>query len=122
MDAYSPNNSVLVHGDAHADNALLVDGETLRCKFIDPDGLYAEKACDLAVPMRDWSHELLAGDTVRRGRARCELLAELSGVDERAIWQWGFIERVSTGLVMLEIGMKSEGSEALAVADRLCSK
>lgn len=119
VDAYSPQNSVLVHGDAHSNNALLVDDETLRCKFIDPDGLFAEKACDLAVPMRDWSDELLAGDTLRLCRVRCELLAQLTGVAERAIWQWGFIERVSTGLVLLEIGMKSEGAAMLAVAARI---
>jgi streptomycin 6-kinase len=119
VDAYSPDNSVLVHGDAHADNTLLIaNGEALRCKFIDPDGLFAEKACDLAVPMRDWSHELLAGDTLRLGQERCARLAELADVDARAIWQWGFMERVSTGLGMLAIGMKTEGAEALAVADR----
>jgi streptomycin 6-kinase len=119
IDAYSPDDSVLVHGDAHAHNTLLSDPQTLRYKFIDPDGLFAEKACDLAVPMRDWSHELLAGDTLRLCRERCELLGELTKVAEQAIWQWGFIERVSTGLVLLEIGMKSEGVEMLAVADLL---
>lgn len=134
IDAYSPDNSVLVHGDAHGHNTLLVDlqgddpinhpindGEAMRCKFIDPDGLFAEKACDLAVQMRDWSQELLAGDTVRLLKERCELLAGLTGVDEHAIWQWGFIERVSTGLVLLEIGLKSEGAETLVVADRINS-
>jgi streptomycin 6-kinase len=97
----------------------LVTGETLRCKFIDPDGLFGEKACDLAVPMRDWSDELLAGDTLRLCQVRCELLAHLTGVAERAIWQWGYIERVSTGLALLEIGMKSEGAQMLAVAERI---
>jgi streptomycin 6-kinase len=121
IHAYSPDDSVLVHGDAHAHNTLLSDPQTLLYKFIDPDGLFAEKACDLAVPMRDWSHELLAGDALRLCRERCELLAELTHVDARAIWQWGFIERVSTGLVLLEIGMKTEGVEMLAVADLLSS-
>jgi streptomycin 6-kinase len=130
IDAYASNNSVLVHGDAHPGNALMIEqripcvtggpqqDEAYRCKFVDPDGLFAEKACDLAVLMRDWSHELLAGDALRRGQARCELLAALTGVDERAIWQWGFIERVSTGLHMLELGLKSAGMETLAVADQ----
>ncbi len=36
-----------------------------------------------------------------------------------AIWQWGFMERVSTGLHMMEIGMKAEGWATLAVADRI---
>lgn len=122
-DAFSPDSSVLVHGDAHNFNALAVL-ESRRpggsqYKFVDPDGLFAERACDLAVPMRDWSNELIAGDTVVLAKDRCELLAELANVEARAIWQWGFIERVSTGLVMLEIGMELEGSESLAVADLL---
>ena len=96
-----------------------IQGENRLCKFVDPDGLFAEKACDLAVPMRDWSSELLKGDTCSLARERCELLAELSGVESRAIWQWGFIERVSTGLHMLQIGLKTEGAESLVVADHL---
>lgn len=124
--AHTPANAVLVHGDAHANNALLVpdaavDG-VLRCKFVDPDGLFAEKACDLAVPMRDWSAELLAGATLHLAQARCALLASLTDVAERAIWQWGFMERVSTGLLMLSIGLQHEGDTTLAVAERLCKR
>ena len=122
-DAFQPADAMLVHGDAHVENTLVVPGSgkggDLRCKFVDPDGLFAERACDLAVPMREWSGELLAGDTVRLAVARCELLANLTGVDAAAIWQWGYVERVSTGLTMVEIGMREEGLESLAVADRL---
>lgn len=124
-DAFSPETSVLVHGDAHAFNTLLVPGHLShdsKHKFVDPDGLFAERACDLAVPMRDWSAELLSGDTIRLARERCELLAELAGVEERAIWQWGYVERVSTSMVLLEIGMTDEGFESLAVAERLCDE
>jgi hypothetical protein len=32
------------------------------------------------------------------------LLASRTGVDETAIWEWGFLERVSTGLYVLEFG------------------
>ena len=121
--AFDAARSVLVHGDAHADNTLLAgdaeDPGSIRCKLIDPDGLLAEKACDLAVPMRDWSAELLAGPTARLAQERCALLARLTDAGERAIWQWGFVERVSTGLTMLEIGLKADGLECLAVADRL---
>ena len=122
-DAFLPGDSVLVHGDAHAENTLVLPGSGaeggVRCKFVDPDGLFAEPACDLAVPMREWSGELLAGDTVRLAITRCELLAKLTGVDPEAIWQWGYMERVSTSLTMLDIGMREEGLESLAVADRL---
>ncbi|MDH3643779.1 MAG: aminoglycoside phosphotransferase family protein [Gammaproteobacteria bacterium] len=122
-DAFAPESSVLIHGDAHAFNTLLVPGQLShesRHKFVDPDGLFAERACDLAVPMRDWSAQLLAGDTMRLARERCQLLAELTGVAERAIWQWGYVERISTSMVLLEIGMTDEGFESLGVAERLC--
>ncbi len=117
--AFTPENAVLVHGDAHAMNALVVPGEPGRYRFVDPDGLFAEPACDLAVPMRDWNEALLAGDTVRLANERCDLLAALTGADRTAIWQWGFVERVSTGLVLLEVGMKDEARAYLGVADRL---
>lgn len=121
--AFHPKESVLIHGDAHAENTLVAEDPgpdaELRCKFIDPDGLIAEKACDLAPIMRDWSEELLAGNTEALTRARCDLLAELTDVPTGPIWQWGFMERVSTGLVMLAIGQQEEGRQTLAVADRL---
>jgi streptomycin 6-kinase len=115
--AHSASDSVLVHGDAHAHNALADGGGGFR--FVDPDGLFAEPACDLAALMRDWSDELLAGDPVANSRRRCDLLVELTGAEQEAVWQWGFIERVSTGLVLLEIGMTDEGVATLAVADYL---
>ena len=66
--------------------------------------------------MREWSADLLAGDPLRRGWARCHRLAALSDVDPDAIWAWGFVERVSTGLLCLKHGM-DEGRPMLAVAD-----
>ncbi len=121
-DAFMAEHAVLVHGDAHVENTLRVPGRAgMRFKFVDPDGLYAERACDLAVPMREWSAELLAGDTVRLAVARCESLANLTRVEPEAIWQWGYMERVSTGLTMLGIGMREDGLDSLAVADRVRS-
>ncbi len=123
--AHSSKTSVLVHGDAHTLNTLSVthndEPGAGRCKFVDPDGLFAERACDLAVPMRSWNPELLAGDTVKLARERCELLSELTAVDSRAIWHWGFIERVSTGLVLKELGQERESVAYLEVAQRLCA-
>ena len=113
--AFDPSSSVLVHGDAHAHNTLLAQDGSYR--FVDPDGLLAEPALDLAVPMRGWNEELLAGDALALGLARCRTLAALSGADERAIWQWGFMERVSTGLLLLRIGLAEEGRQTLAIAD-----
>lgn len=117
--AFDPTRCVLVHGDAHAYNTLAVNDDLTpsRYKLIDPDGLFAEPAVDLAVLMRGWSAELLVGNTLALGQARCQLLADLTGVEPEAIWQWGFIERVSTGLTLLNIGMEEEGREMLMVAD-----
>jgi streptomycin 6-kinase len=119
--AFDAETAVLVHGDAHSGNTLqslaAQDAKGTRFKFVDPDGLLAEPACDLAVPMRDWSDALLAGDPVQRGRERCAYLSALTGVDPGAIWQWGFMERVSTGLLLLQIGYEQQGGDMLRVAD-----
>lgn len=118
--AHDPGNAVLVHGDAHASNTLktLCGGDDTSYKFVDPDGLFAEPAYDLAIPMREWSEELLAGDAVQLGAERCELLSALTGVAKRPIYQWGFIERVSTGLYLLQLGLTDLGRQSLTVADR----
>ena len=48
--------------------------------------------------MRELNAELLAGNTRRLALERADLLARLTGVDAVKIWEWGFVERVSTGL------------------------
>jgi streptomycin 6-kinase len=115
--AFHPNQSVLVHGDAHAHNTLRACDGKGKYKFVDPDGLFAEPAYDLAIPMRTWNDELLEGDAVTRGQARCRTLARLTSIEERAIWQWGLMERVATGLLLLQLGMTQLGVQTLAVAD-----
>ena len=117
-DAFSLENSYLVHGDAHSQNLLAVPNSS-EYKFVDPDGLCAERACDLAVPMREWSEELLKGNTVKLARQRCSLLSRLTEEDEHAIWQWGYMERISTALVLLSIDMKRESEMMLLVADKI---
>lgn len=100
--AHDPNRAVLAHGDCHAANALQgADGEGF--KFIDPDGLFIEPAYDLGILMREWSDDILAGDPKVRGAARCATLAQRTGVDATAIWQWGFLETVSTGLLCCKL-------------------
>jgi hypothetical protein len=42
---------------------------------VDPDGLLAEPAYDLATPMREWNRELLDGDAARLGCERCAHLS-----------------------------------------------
>ncbi|MBA4013523.1 MAG: aminoglycoside phosphotransferase [Phenylobacterium sp.] len=113
--AFDPARAVLAHGDAHAWNALQAPGGE-GFKFVDPDGLFIEPAYDLGIAMREWAQDLLAGDPVGLGARRCARLAALTGVEPEPIWQWGFMERTSTGLMALKLGM-AEGREMLAVAD-----
>lgn len=113
--AFDPAQTVLAHGDAHAWNALK-DPNGPGYKFVDPDGLTIEPAYDLGISMREWTAELLAGDPLSLGRERCRMLSQLTGVPSEPIWQWGFIERVSTGLLCLQLGLP-DGREMLAVAE-----
>jgi streptomycin 6-kinase len=98
---------VLAHGDAQSFNTLLVDDGSFR--LVDPDGLFAEREYDVAVQLREWDDE--------PGQDRAAFIAGLTGLDERAIWQWAFVERVSTGLFCLESGMLEPGRGMLRVAE-----
>lgn len=121
--AYDAATAVLVHGDAHGWNVLTVDdgaGADGAHKLVDPEGLRSEPAHDLAVSMREYNAPLLAGDTPALVRARAELLASWCDVDPDAVWEWGYIERVSTGLAALRNlgGADGEGHAMLEVARR----
>jgi streptomycin 6-kinase len=107
---------VLVHGDAHGWNTLEAGGGSF--KFVDPEGVWSEPAHDLGVPMREYNLPLLAGDTMRLARGRAELLASWCEVDPEPVWQWGFIERVSTGLANVREFEGDEGMAFLEVAAR----
>lgn len=110
----------------------LVDGRTVapgwntleagagRCKLVDPEGLWSEPAQDLGVPMREYNEPLLAGDTPRLVRKRAELLASWCGVDPEPVWQWGLVERVSTGLANARDFDGDDGLAFLEVATRCC--
>jgi streptomycin 6-kinase len=116
--AFDPEDAVLAHGDAHAWNTLLVPGGgPRRFKFVDPDGLFIERAYDLGISMREWGTDLLAGDPLELGRRRCRQLAQLTGVEPEPIWQWGFMERVSNGLLLKRKGLDQLASESLRLAD-----
>ena len=109
----------LVHGDAHGWNTLS-DGAG-GYKLIDPEGLQSEREHDLGVLMREYNAPLLAGDTAALVRARARRLAHRCDVDVDAVWQWGYIERVSTGLANLrDFDDPSQGQAFLEVAAR-CS-
>lgn len=110
--AHDDERAVLVHGDVHRWNALEAEG---GFALVDPDGLLAEAEYDLGVLVREDPLELLDGDP--QGRARW--LAVRSGLDAAAIWEWGVVERVSTGLLCAQVDLQPVGREMLAVADRV---
>jgi streptomycin 6-kinase len=114
--AFDLSRAVLVHGDAHGWNTLQADGSSF--KFVDPEGLRSEPEHDLSVAMREYNQPLLAGHTARLVRKRAERLAAQCGVDAETVWEWGFIERVSTGLANLREFEGDTGRAFLEVAER----
>jgi streptomycin 6-kinase len=109
--AHDDERAVLVHGDVHQWNTLAA-GEGF--KLVDPDGLLAAAEYDMGIVMREDPVELLTGDPHERAR----WLAARTGLDATAIWEWGVVERVSTGLVCTTVGLPV-GREMLAAADRI---
>ena len=113
--AHDDERAVLVHGDVHQWNALeAAEG----FKLVDPDGLVAEPEYDLGILMREDPRELLDGSPHERAR----WLAERTGLDPVAIWEWGVVERVSTGLLCTAVDLQPVGREMLAVADRVADR
>jgi len=115
--AFDPQQSVVVHGDAHQWNTLSAPGSATGFKFIDPDGAFAERAFDLAIPMREWGAVIPEGDLLRLGRQRCDLLSALSGVEWQPIWEWSMIQCVSNGLLLKQLGIDDPASVEFAMAD-----
>lgn len=114
--AFDPARAVLVHGDAHGWNTLEAGHGSY--KFVDPEGLRSEPEHDLSAAMREYNDPLLAGDTARLVRERAQMLASQCGADLHAVWEWGFIERVSTGLANLREFDSPGGAAFLEVARR----
>ncbi|HEX3225048.1 MAG TPA: aminoglycoside phosphotransferase family protein [Gaiellaceae bacterium] len=110
-DAHRDETARLVHGDVHQWNALEAGG---GFKLVDPDGLLAEPEYDLGIIMRE---DPLEGDLHERARR----LAAVSGLDAEAIWEWGVVERVSTGLLGTRVGLQPVAREMLEAADRLAA-
>jgi streptomycin 6-kinase len=115
--AFDPARSVLVHGDAHEWNTLRASGSATGFKFVDPDGAFAERAFDLAIPMREWGNTMPENEEVRLGRRRCSLLAKFAGVEHQPIWEWGLIQCVWNGLLLHRIGLDQPAFLSLTIAD-----
>lgn len=111
--AHDEARAVLVHGDVHEWNVL--QAPEGGYKLVDPDGLRAEPHYDLGVIMREDPEPMLTGDPWERAH----WLAARTGLDVTPIWEWGVIERVSTGLVATGIELQPVAAQMLAVADRI---
>jgi streptomycin 6-kinase len=111
---HDDERAVLVHGDVQQWNALRAgDG----FKLVDPDGLLAEPEYDLGVILREDPDEPLAADPL----ATAHWMAHRCGVDAVSVFEWGVVERISTGLVATQIGLQPVGRQMLALADRLAT-
>ena len=108
--AHDDERAVLVHGDVHEWNTCRAG---TRFKLIDPDGLLAEAEYDLGVLLREDPVELLDGDPYDRAQR----LAHRTGLSAPAIWEWGVVERVSTGLYAVEVDLQPLGAQMLHTAD-----
>jgi streptomycin 6-kinase len=125
--AFDLERCVVVHGDPHPWNALRVltprVGADAGFVFVDPVGFLADSAYDLGVVLRDWCAQLLATGTAVEAaalaRRYCALLSAETGVEGTAIWEWGFLERVSSGLYCLELGIEELGRPFLQTAEML---
>jgi streptomycin 6-kinase len=114
--AHDDERARLVHGDVHAWNALDAGGGGF--KLVDPDGLLAEPEYDLGIIMREDPVELMLGGPFDRAA----WLAHRTGLDARAIWEWGVAERVSTGLLLTRIDLHPVARQMLDAADRIAER
>ncbi|MCA9823139.1 MAG: aminoglycoside phosphotransferase family protein [Dehalococcoidia bacterium] len=103
--AFDPARAVICHGDAHPGNLLapLDLGGTYR--FIDPEAAFIEPEYDLGCWLRGWRPARRQESEVGRlARAAAEQLAARTGTDAEAVWEWGLVERVSSGLLLTQLG------------------
>ncbi|XRQ15249.1 aminoglycoside phosphotransferase family protein [Actinomadura welshii] len=115
---------VVVHGDPHPGNALQAPSPRAGAEsgfvFVDPDGFVADPAYDLGVVLREWCPQLLAAaDPAALARRYCRLLADAGGLDETSVWEWGYLERVSSGLYCLDLGLTDVARPYLRTAELL---
>jgi streptomycin 6-kinase len=111
---------VVAHGDPHAGNALRVPGsDPPRYVFVDPDGLIVEPEYDLGVTLREFGAAELGPDPAGALRDLCTFLADRTGTDAEAVWQWAFIERATTGVALWSLGLEHEAHALWEILDAL---
>ncbi len=109
---------VVVHGDPHPQNALArADGWAL----IDPDGFGSDAAYDLGVIARGWADEICAADDGAAWlRTLCQHMGQRCDIDPSLIFDWAFVERVTTGLWLAKFG-QPDAADYLRTAVELLS-
>jgi streptomycin 6-kinase len=122
--AFDPSHAVVVHGDAAAANAARVlaprDGTEDGFVLLDPDQFVGDRTYDLGVAVRDWCPELLAAaDPVGLFDGWCRLLAAATATDPQAVVDWGYLERVSTGLWAMSLTAEHDALGHLRSAQAL---
>jgi streptomycin 6-kinase len=115
--AFDPDRAVVAHGDPHWWNTLAAPDSPTGFKFIDPDGILAEPAFDLAVLMREWGDTVPTGDLVALGARRCALLVSLTGAEPAAIWDWAMLHCLSSGLDWFAAGEFAAAAPQLAMPE-----
>lgn len=123
-EAAGESTAVACHGDPHPGNLLAIDtprpGAESGYVFVDPDGILCDPAYDLGVAMSGWQDHILRADhptaLVRTWSTR---LATATGLDDQAVWEWAFVERVTSGLYLTHHGHHTEGHDLLASAELL---
>jgi streptomycin 6-kinase len=117
-DAFDPATAVVIHADAHPFNLLEAADGSYRAT--DPDAMLSHPAHELGIVLRDWSVELLNDDDDPQSRLDgwCRQLGEQFATPPEDISDWAYLERVSSGLYLLELG-DARGHDFLAVADVL---
>jgi streptomycin 6-kinase len=115
IDAHNDERARLVHGDVHEWNTLESAG---GFALVDPDGLLADPEYDLGIIMREDPVDLLRDGPHKRAR----WLAARTGLDAVAIWEWGVVERLSTGLLATSIGLQPVGGQMVHAAEVIAAQ
>ena len=110
--AHDDERAVLVHGDVHEWNALPAGTASSSSTRT---ACWPRPSTTSAIIMREDPVELMTGDPSARARS----LAARTGLDATAIWEWGVVERVSTGLLCTAIDLQPVGAAMLAAADHV---
>jgi streptomycin 6-kinase len=117
--AFDTATAELLHGDGHPMNLLSAADGSYR--LIDPDGVIGEREYDLAIPIRELGLQHLQPSPARICRDLCRLMADHTNTNSDAIWQWAYVERVSTGLLCARLGHDNWATQLLEPAELLIS-